>query len=79
MKSRDITALAETLGHHFQHLELLLQALTHSSQAREVESGSSGSGARIGDNEQLEFLGDAILGLVTSEELFRHFPGFSEG
>lgn len=80
MKSRDITVLAETLGHRFQRPELLVQALTHSSQARELESiPKSGLATRIGDNEQLEFLGDAILGLVTSEELFRHFPGFHEG
>jgi ribonuclease-3 len=79
MKSRDITVLEETLGHHFHRTELLVQALTHSSHARELESGSSIAGPRAGDNEQLEFLGDAILGLVTSEELFRHFPGFREG
>src|SRR5207244_4699615 len=34
---------------------------------------------RAGDNEQLEFLGDAVLGLVTTEELFRRFPEFTEG
>jgi len=34
---------------------------------------------RAGDNEQLEFLGDAVLSLVTTEELFRRFPQFSEG
>jgi len=80
MKSRDISALEATLGHHFHRPELLLQALTHSSQAREIESIQPSSlGLRVGDNEQLEFLGDAILGLVTSEELFRHFPGFHEG
>ena len=79
MKSRDITALAETLGHRFHRPELLVQALTHSSQARESESVGCDTGARVGDNEQLEFLGDAILGLITSEELFRHFPGFHEG
>lgn len=79
MKSRDISALEETLGHHFRNPALLTQALTHSSQARELESGVSTAGSRVGDNEQLEFLGDAILGLVTSEELFRHFPIFREG
>jgi ribonuclease III len=80
MKSRDINALQETLGHRFDRPELLLQALTHSSQARELEAVQpAGGGATLGDNEQLEFLGDAILGLVTSEELFRHFPGFHEG
>jgi ribonuclease-3 len=33
----------------------------------------------VGDNEQLEFLGDAVLGLITAEELFRRFPHFREG
>src|ERR1700741_5201280 len=36
-------------------------------------------GQRPGDNEQLEFLGDAVLALVTGEELFRRFPTFREG
>ena len=73
MKSREIMALEESLGHHFQRRELLEQALTHSSQAREVEAlgagggssgrGSSSLGSFSGDNEMLEFLGDAVLGL----------------
>ena len=52
--------LEESLGHHFQRPELLEQALTHSSQAREVEALAAGSGASTGsgsgDNEMLEFL-----------------------
>jgi ribonuclease III len=89
MKSREIMALEESLGHHFQRRELLEQALTHSSQAREVEalgagSNSSGSassslGSSSGDNEMLEFLGDSVLGLATSEALFHRFPEFQEG
>jgi len=87
MKSRenDIVALEESLGHHFQRRELLQQALTHSSQAREVEAlgaaggGSLGSSAFHGDNEILEFLGDAVLGLVTTEVLFHRYPEFQEG
>jgi ribonuclease-3 len=63
----------------FQHPELLEQALTHSSRAKEAEAGSPAGGSRAADNEQLEFLGDAVLGLVTTEELFRRFPQFSEG
>jgi len=71
----EIMALEESLGHRFQRPELLAQALTHSSQAREVEAlGEPG-----GDNEMLEFLGDAVLGLVTSEALFHRFPKFQEG
>jgi ribonuclease-3 len=86
MKSREneIMALEESLGHQFQRRELLEQALTHSSQAREVEalgagSGASGGSSPNGDNEMLEFLGDAVLGLVTSETLFHRFPEFQEG
>jgi ribonuclease-3 len=84
MKSREIMALEESLGHHFQRRELLEQALTHSSQAREVEalgagSGSSSLGSFNGDNEMLEFLGDAVLGLAASEALFHRFPEFQEG
>ncbi len=84
MKSQEITALQDVLGHAFQRPELLEQALTHSSQAREIEANnlaanSSGNAAFIGDNEMLEFLGDAVLGLATSETLFQRFPAFHEG
>ena len=78
MRERDIKTLEETLGHSFQRRELIEQALTHSSQARELEALGVGV-ARRGDNELLEFLGDAVLGLVTSETLFFRFPGFHEG
>ena len=83
MKSREIMTLEEVLGHRFQRPELLEQALTHSSQARELEALGAGSGSSSrstkGDNEMLEFLGDAVLGLVTSESLFHRFPEFQEG
>ena len=80
MKPHDIMALEEKLGHHFQRQELIEQALTHSSQARELEAlGATDPSARRGDNELLEFLGDAVLGLVTTEALFHRFPGFQEG
>jgi ribonuclease-3 len=80
MKSRELMALEESLGYHFQRQELIEQALTHSSQAREVEaSGASNNLPGGGDNELLEFLGDAVLGLVASETLFHRFPGFHEG
>ena len=81
MKTRDIMALEESLGYTFRRPDLIEQALTHSSQARELEaiSGTPPSGRRRGDNEQLEFLGDAVLGLFTSEALFQRFPEFQEG
>ncbi|HVO82549.1 MAG TPA: ribonuclease III [Terriglobales bacterium] len=79
MKSRDIAALQAALGYHFIRPELLAQALTHTSQARELEASQPLAGGRVGDNEQLEFLGDSVLALVTSEELFHRFPHFREG
>jgi ribonuclease-3 len=79
MKSREIIALEEILDHQFQRFELLEQALTHSSQAREEEALAGAGGISRGDNEMLEFLGDAVLGLATSEALFHRFPAFQEG
>lgn len=83
-KSREIAELEKDLGHNFRRRELLDQALTHSSQAREVEAlgavgGAADPASFRGDNEMLEFLGDAVLGLVTSETLFQRFPEFQEG
>ena len=79
MKSRDIAALEESLGHHFVRPELLEQALTHTSHAREKEASQPIESPPVGDNEQFEFLGDAVLGFVTGEELFHRFPLFREG
>jgi ribonuclease-3 len=80
MKTHDIRALEAALGHQFRHHELIGQALTHSSQAREQEALlPTEARSRLGDNEQLEFLGDAVLGFVTSEALFQRFPDYHEG
>ncbi len=64
--------LARSLGLSTYRVELLKQAVTHSSFAEENPSAGS-------DNERLEFLGDAVLKLVTSEELMSRFPDCSEG
>ena len=69
--------LEEALGHAFRRPELLEQALTHASYAREAESQAPG--ADHPDNEQMEFLGDAVLSYVVSQELFRRFPQYREG
>jgi len=53
MKSRDSAALQASLGHQFERTELLEQALTHSSQARELEALQGAAVTRVGDNEQL--------------------------
>ncbi|HVI07936.1 MAG TPA: ribonuclease III, partial [Candidatus Binatia bacterium] len=80
MKEREIAALESALQYHFHRHAVIGQALTHSSQAREQESQQIGEAKyRVSDNEQLEFLGDAVLALVTSEELFQRFPHFREG
>src|ERR1700732_670790 len=80
MKEREITAPEPALRYRFHRHGVIEQAITHSSQAREQESQQAGENKyRVNDNEQLEFLGDAILALVTSEELFQRFPQFREG
>ncbi|HSM88171.1 MAG TPA: ribonuclease III [Candidatus Limnocylindrales bacterium] len=73
----DFTTLQAALGHEFSRPELLERALTHSSHAHE-ESKTGGADEKQ-DNEQYEFLGDAVLGLVTSQLLFERFPSFHEG
>ena len=80
MKEREITALEAALGHHFRRRAVIEQAVTHSSQAREQEAQQAAEAKyQVSDNEQLEFLGDAVLSLVTSQELFQRFPQFREG
>jgi ribonuclease-3 len=81
MKAPDLAKLEEAIQHSFRDRLLLELALTHSSFAREEESQllAKGEEVTIGDNEQLEFLGDAVLGLVTSQELFQRFPQYHEG
>jgi ribonuclease III len=80
MKEREISALETALDYHFHRRGVIEQAITHSSQAREAEAQQIGGNKyNVHDNEQLEFLGDAVLALVTSEELFNRFPHFREG
>src|SRR5437868_5958480 len=70
--SRDSEILEEcqkAIGYRFQQPVLLRGALTH----------ASGANTRLSSNERLEFLGDAVLGLVVCEQLFQRFPDFQEG
>ena len=60
------------LGYVFRDHELLKLALTHPSVAHE-------QGAAMQTNQRLEFLGDAVLQLVLTRELYEKFPGFDEG
>jgi len=77
----DLSVLEDALGHSFRRRDLLEQALTHASYARELESQNAAGGgpAPAPDNEQMEFLGDAVLAFVVSQELFRRFPEYHEG
>jgi ribonuclease-3 len=70
---QEFDALESRLGYRFRDRGLLEHALTHKSKAHEDPSGG------VADNESLEFLGDAVLGLVVADSLFRSFPGYSEG
>lgn len=63
--------------HEFQQPDLLTWALTHRSLAYETNPDTSPDPRS--DNEQLEFLGDAVLGLAVAESLFLRFPGSREG
>jgi len=71
-RQESLERLARRLEHRFRNLELLDQALRHSSYAHE----NPGSGP---SNEQLEFLGDAVLALTVSTLLLARFPESSEG
>ena len=65
----DVALCEQRIGHRFSSPELLIAAVTHASGARH----------RLASNERLEFLGDAILGFIVCEGLFRRFPDSLEG
>jgi ribonuclease-3 len=69
MNAEDIARIETILGHHFHDQDLLQRAMTHASL---VDS-------RLHSNERLEFLGDAVLGLVVCSDLFVRFPELLEG
>jgi ribonuclease-3 len=74
------TELEAALGHIFEKPELLVRALTHRSLAnQQMQDGLGESEAVACDNERLEFLGDAVLGLVIGEALFLSHPEWQEG
>ena len=59
----------QAIDYRFRQPEMLRAALTH----------ASGANTRLASNERMEFLGDAILGLVTCEQLYLRFPEYQEG
>ena len=64
--------LEQKLGYKFNNINLLKNALTHSSYANEVRGGFS-------SNERLEFLGDSVLSIVVSDYIYKHYPNMPEG
>jgi ribonuclease-3 len=69
----EFDALERAMQYRFRDRGLLEQALTHTSRANEDISGGAA------DNESLEFLGDALLGFIVADLLFREFPEYDEG
>ena len=71
--NRKTEELEEIIGYHFKNKHYLTQALTHSSYANEKKLG------KLGSNERLEFLGDAVLELISSDYLYARFTQIPEG
>lgn len=70
---QSLALLERRIGYRFRDTGLLEHALTHKSKAHEDATGG------VVDNESLEFLGDAVLGFVIADLLYREFPQFQEG
>jgi ribonuclease-3 len=73
VKLQDWRALSKRLGLTFKDPSLLRQALVHTSYLNE------NPGIDVGSNERLEFLGDAALGVVVAQELYKEYPDVDEG
>jgi ribonuclease III len=69
----EFETLQRDIDYRFRDRGLLEQAMTHTSRANEDVSGG------VTHNESLEFLGDAVLGFIVADMLFREFPSFDEG
>ena len=69
----EFEGLQRAIEYRFRDRGLLEHAMTHTSRANEDVSGG------VADNESLEFLGDAVLGFVIADMLFRDFPAYNEG
>lgn len=69
LRAEVLEACQQAISYRFRNIELLRSALTH----------ASGANSRLASNERMEFLGDAVLGLVTCEQLYLRFPEYQEG
>ena len=70
---KKLLELEKKIGYPFQDFDLLIRAMTHSSYANEHKK------EQREHNERLEFLGDAVLELISSDYLFRNYPDTPEG
>lgn len=70
----DVSEFEKKLLHPFKDKSLLQQAFIHRSYINEAEEQNG-----WGDNERLEFLGDAVLGFVVSELIYKEYPDYQEG
>jgi len=77
----ELDELEQVIGYRFSDRELLHRALTHRSHVHEHSAAHADEVrlATLVDNEQLEFLGDSVLGFLVSEALVRRFPSYPEG
>ena len=73
LEMSDLKQFQAMIGYEFKDEQLLKQALTHSSYANEKHL------KKLSDNERLEFLGDAVLEVISSEFLFHAYPKLTEG
>ena len=73
LNNQDLKELEKKTGYTFRDFSLFRQALTHSSYANEHKQEN------IHDNERLEFLGDAVLEIISSEFLYFQYPDMPEG
>ncbi|KIR03390.1 Ribonuclease III [Lachnospiraceae bacterium TWA4] len=71
--NKKFSELEDKIGYHFKNKELLRQALLHSSYTNEHRMN------RLQNNERLEFLGDAVLELVSSDFFYHQYPEYPEG
>ena len=69
-QNRDLSALEQNIGYKFKNINLLKNALTHTSYAYEH---------KIASNEKLEFLGDSILEFLSSKYIYNNYPNLKEG
>ena len=70
LQNVDLKSFEKKIGYTYNNLSILVEALTHSSYANEVNASGKRE-KKLPYNERMEFLGDSILSLIVSDHLFR--------